>query len=73
MPEFVVEHRDGRVFPVEAETAAEALTHVARQRRLHPGHLRSMPRPRVEHEWGIPFFMILLTGFTLMGVVLILI
>lgn len=73
MPEFVVEHRDGRVFSVEAETADDALSDVARRRRLHPGHLRSMPRPRVEHEWGIPFFLILFAGFTLTGVVLILI
>lgn len=73
MPEFLVEHRDGRIFPVEAESAADALTRVAHERRMHPAHLRAMPPPKVEHEWGIPFFMILLSGFTLMGVVLILI
>jgi hypothetical protein len=73
MPEFLVEHRDGRIFPAQAESAADALAHVANQRRLHPAYLRSMPLPRTEHEWGIPFFLCLLAGFTLMGVVLIVI
>lgn len=73
MPEFLVEHRDGRIFPAQAESAADALAHVANQRRLHLAYLRSMPLPRTEHEWGIPFFLCLLAGFTLMGVVLIVI
>ncbi len=73
MPDFVVEHRDGRVFSAEAGNARDALTAVAQNRRLNPSHLRAMPRPKAEHEWGIPFFFILCAGFALTGVVLILI
>ncbi len=73
MPDFVVEHRDGRVFPTVAENAEQALADIAALRRIHPAHLRAMPKPRVEHEWGIPFFMILCSGIILTGIVLILI
>ena len=73
MPDFVVEHRDGRVFSAQAEDAGTALADIARRRRLNPMHLRAMPRPKPEHEWGIPFFLILCAGFALNGVLLLLV
>ena len=70
MPDFVVEHSDSRSFAVTADNAEEACTMIAQSCCLLITDLTAQPKPHAEHEWGTPFFVVLIAGFALFGLAL---